>query len=107
MKDLFTTTLGRFRLVAILEGISVVLLFGVAMPLKYGFDIPGPTRIIGGIHGALVVIYMFALISAWLTQSWPFKKAIWAFVASIVPLGTFYFEYKIRDEVPAESLHRP
>lgn len=107
MKALLTTTLGRFRLVAILEGISVVLLFGVAMPLKYIFGIPGATSLAGQIHGAFVVIYMFALLSVWIVQRWSIGKVLVAFIASIVPLGTFLFEHKIRDEVPRETLKPP
>lgn len=105
MKQFFTTALGRFRLVAIIEGISVVLLFLVGMPLKYAFGIPEATRYSGRFHGLMVVVYVFALLSVWVTQRWSIRKAALAFLASFIPFATFYFEHKIRDEVPRETLN--
>ena len=40
-------------ILGVLEGISYLLLLGVCMPLKYGFDMPEPTSIIGMAHGVL------------------------------------------------------
>ena len=45
--------LKRLRLLSFTEGVSTLLLFGVAMPLKYLWDMPMAVRIVGMIHGAL------------------------------------------------------
>ena len=104
MKDFFTTALGRFRLIAILEGISVIALFFVGMPLKYWFDIPEATSITGRFHGFMVIIYVLPLIHVWLIQRWSIGKAALAFLASFIPLATFFFEHKIKDETPRDEL---
>jgi integral membrane protein len=97
------SALGRFRIVALAEGASYVLLLGVAMPLKYMMDMPIAVRIVGSLHGFLFVVYLFALLSAALTQRWSIIKTIVAFIASVIPLGAFFFDVKIKDEVPAEE----
>jgi integral membrane protein len=84
------TSLGRFRLVAFAEGVSAVLLFLVAMPLKYIFKIPEPTLYIGSAHGGLFVLYMLLLIQVTIEKNWSFQKFVLGTVASFVPFGTFY-----------------
>jgi len=40
-----------FATVALLEGISYVLLLAIAMPLKYFFEFPQAVKIVGWAHG--------------------------------------------------------
>jgi integral membrane protein len=47
----------RFRLIAMLEGISYLVLLCIAMPLKYYAGMPGAVRIVGMAHGVLFVAY--------------------------------------------------
>lgn len=95
------TALGRFRLVAILEGISYLLLLFVAMPLKYGMDMPIAVRIVGSLHGALTIAYVIVLLHAMVVQSWSIPKSGLAFIASLIPFGAFIFDRQIADEQPA------
>ena len=48
--------MNALRVIAWMEGVSF-LLFGVSMPLKYGFDIPEPNYVLAMVHGILFVIY--------------------------------------------------
>ncbi len=91
-----TTTLDRFRFVAIAEGISFVLLLFVAMPLKYFAGQPLPVKYIGWVHGVLFVAYCIFLLMAWIQYKWSFGKAIFAFVASLLPFGTFILEKRLK-----------
>ena len=100
---LWQSTLGRFRIIALAEGVSYVLLLA-AMPLKYGLDMPLGVKIMGRIHGVLFVFYVMALIGVWAAQRWPIQRAVLAFVASVVPLGAFWFETKLKEETPREAL---
>lgn len=99
------TSLGRFRLVALAEGTSYILLLAVAMPLKYALDMPMMVKIVGRIHGGLTILFVFALLAVALTQRWSIVKSVVAFLSSLIPLGAFFFEARIKDEVPAE--HAP
>ena len=91
-----TTALGRFRIVAFLEGISYILLVGVTMPLKYLADTPGPNKVVGMTHGVLSVAFVAVLISVWVDRGWSWKRALMALLSSLVPLGTFVFEWDLR-----------
>ena len=44
---MFKTPLGRLRWIALAEGVSYLILVGVAMPLKYAFDRPEAVRVVG------------------------------------------------------------
>lgn len=91
-----STPLQRFRLVALAEGWSFLFLLFIAMPLKYGFQMPMPVKIGGWIHGLLFVLFGFTLIAVWADQRWKFGKVLLAFACSFVPFGTFWFDRKLR-----------
>jgi integral membrane protein len=83
-----------FKIVATLEGISLLLLFFVAMPLKYYFDTPEYVRPVGMAHGILFIAYIVMALMLKFEQDWPIKKLLIVCLASIIPFGTFYIEYK-------------
>lgn len=86
--------LNAFRVTAILEGISYLLLFGLTMPLKYWADILEPNKIVGYIHGMLFILYgLLALVFCW-RQKWGIKRFVILFIASLLPFGTFYADKK-------------
>lgn len=93
-QELSKTPLGRFRMVAFAEGCSY-LLFGLTMPLKYGFGMPMPNFIVGSIHGSLFIAYMVLLFLVSRANNWSFIKIGLAFVASLIPFGTFYADKKL------------
>lgn len=92
------TALSRLRVIGNIEGISYLLLLGVAMPLKYLAEMPMAVKIAGSIHGFLFVAFMVALANVWKSEKWSFKKLSLAFIASLVPFGTFYLDKQIRQE---------
>ena len=91
---LVKTPLGRFRIIAFLEGLSYLLL-GITMILKYQFEMPEPNKVVGMAHGVLFVAYVFLLIPVALNYKWSFGRVAAAFLVSLVPFGTFYAEKKI------------
>jgi len=92
------TPLSRLRVIGNLEGISYLLLLGIAMPLKYLAGMPMAVKVTGSIHGFLFVSFMVALAHVWKTEKWSFKKLANAFILSFVPFGTFYLDKQIRQE---------
>lgn len=81
------------RLIAWMEGVSF-LLFGVSMPLKYGFDIPEPNYVIGMVHGILFVIYNLLILKHSKLKNWSIREIIFLCFLSLVPFGTFYGDHK-------------
>ncbi|MFM7021948.1 MAG: DUF3817 domain-containing protein [Flavobacteriales bacterium] len=87
--------LKTLRILAILEGISYLMLFGVTMPLKYAAEMPGPNKIVGMIHGVLFIAYCIWVIQAARDHKWSFSKIAWALLASVLPFGTFVADKKL------------
>ncbi|MCW3467861.1 DUF3817 domain-containing protein [Chitinophaga nivalis] len=92
--DLFTNATGRLRLVAFLEGLSFLLLLGIAMPLKYMADMPQPVKMIGMAHGVLFILYFILVINKKIDDQWSLGKMFLAILAGVVPFGTFYVDAK-------------
>ena len=93
------TALNHLRLVALLEGTSFLVLLFIAMPLKYLADLPLAVRIVGSLHGGLFLLFLVALYRAASKRGWPRRRSLIAFVASIVPFGTFVFDRSLRREI--------
>lgn len=91
--------LNRFRLIALLEGISFVVLLFIAMPLKYFADWPLAVKYTGWMHGVLFMLYIVALAHAALVYRWSFFKIVAAFIASLIPFGTFYLDSRLQKDV--------
>jgi integral membrane protein len=92
--NLLTTTIGRLRVVGFLEGVSFLVLLGIAMPLKYVWEEPQAVRVVGMAHGVLFIAYVAAAVQAWLAYDWSWKRAALVVAASLVPFGTFYADAK-------------
>ena len=93
--QLILTSLGRLRLIAFLEGISLLVLLGIAMPLKYLAGQPTAVRYVGMAHGLLFVLYGLLLIQVAIQQRWSFGKTALALLASVVPCGTFWADRRL------------
>jgi integral membrane protein len=95
--------LSWLRKAGIAEGISFLILLGIAMPLKYIFHQPMAVTIFGWAHGVLFVAFLFL---AWEYKSDRNKNLKWyatAFLAAIIPTGTFFFDKKLKEEEVAQS----
>lgn len=81
------------RLLALLEGISTIALFGVAMPLKYIFHYDAVMFSIGMTHGVLFLAYCFCVVLVSIKLKWNFQTTGLALLASLFPGGTFIADY--------------
>lgn len=96
MIDLLKTKVGRLRIVGFFEGISLILLLFVAVPLKYIWGYPQVSQILGTIHGALFLLFIINTLSVGVEQNWKFTTTTWkVLLACIIPFGTFYIDNKI------------
>ena len=83
------------RQLAIVEGISTLVLFGIAMPLKYFAGLPLAVTIAGSIHGLLFVLLVAMLAIGTRTVPIPLATAAVGVVAAVVPGGPFLFDRKL------------
>lgn len=89
------TNLGKLRLIALLEGVSFLVVLGITMPLKYWFDMPTPNYYIGMGHGLLFILYIILVLIVAQEYKWSFGTVIKAGIASVIPFGTFWAEKAI------------
>jgi len=93
---MMSTSLGRFRVVSLIEGLSYVVLLAIAMPLKYLGEVPDAVTHVGQIHGGLFVLFAIALVHVSAEHRWRPRASALAMLASIVPLGAFWLERALR-----------
>lgn len=89
------TNIGRLRVLSLIEGLSLVLLVFLAVPMKYMFDSPMMVRVIGMTHGVLFLGLGFMTIMVGVEQGWKFKRMATIMLASVIPFGCFYVENKV------------
>jgi integral membrane protein len=92
-----------FRMTALAEGCSFLILLCIAMPMKYFMGMPEVVRVVGSIHGGLFLLYVGLLALLQFRQRWPVIFSLYAFVASIIPFGTFLLDKQLREKEVAAS----
>ena len=83
-----------FRLIALLEGISYIILLLFATPYKYLADDPQFVKMFGMPHGLLFVAYIILAMVLRSEQNWDRNKTFQILIAAIIPFGTFYIDRK-------------
>jgi integral membrane protein len=91
----FDNTLYRLRSIGFWEACSSILLFGVAMPLKYIWGDDVLIRPIGMVHGILWMAYVGLAFLGQIDYKWSWKLTAWLIVASIVPAGPFVADARL------------
>jgi integral membrane protein len=86
------TFVRALRQLALIEGISTLVLFGIAMPLKYFAGMPLAVRIVGSIHGALFTALVVMLLVA--IRKVPISPTLAAagILAAVIPGGPFLLD---------------
>ena len=90
--------LNLFRKVAIAEGISFLVLLLVAMPLKYFAGFPLAVTVTGCAHGVLFVGFLALSYEVKTVLDKNFFFLVKAFMASILPFGTFWLEKQMLND---------
>lgn len=87
-----------FRLLSLIEGLSLLTLLFIAMPAKYqfGVDFVWP---VGMTHGVLWLSYVvFSLLVSHL-QQWSVLRWLLALASSVIPFAFVLMDAKLRNEM--------
>ena len=104
---MLSTTVGRFRVIAFIEGVSFLVLLLIAMPIKYVGGNPAPVLYVGWVHGILFMLYAVAGFQALFARGWGYMAGVWGFLAAVLPAGTFVYDAKfLRREEAKEIAER-
>ena len=86
--------LPTFRIIALLEGVSYILLLFIATPIKYFGDDPQYVKMLGMPHGILFMAYVVVAVLISKDMKWS-DRTLWiVLIASVIPFGTFYIDKK-------------
>src|SRR5690606_36705034 len=92
-----------FQQIALWEAVSTIILFFVAMPLKYLADIPEAVRIAGSIHGFLVVLVVVLLVMCWNEYKWPFSRVLKYFLVFFIPVVSDWVERDVKRQIHTQK----
>lgn len=85
------------HILGLVEGVSTLILFFIAVPLKYMAGIEHAVRWPGRIHGALFVMLGLVVTYCWWKAKWPIKRPFKIMVAAVLPFGPFVIDRTIRE----------
>jgi integral membrane protein len=86
----------HLRRIGIIEGVSFLVLLGVAMPLKYLAGMPMAVKVVGWAHGLLFMVFLLALWRARQSARWPLSSVAIVFLAALLPFGPFLIDARLR-----------
>jgi len=86
----------RFKWISLADGLSFILLLGIAMPLKYRYGMPLAVKYLGWLHGLLFVVYAYVVFPTASHLKWSFGRIFFALVASVLPFGPFLFDRNLK-----------
>ncbi|MEU1841095.1 DUF3817 domain-containing protein [Micromonospora chersina] len=95
--------LTRYRVIAWIVGVALVVLVLIGMPLKYGFDNPTVVAVVGTAHGWLYMIYLALTFDLSRRVDWPLKRMLLVMLAGTVPFVSFYAERRVSHWLAAEQ----
>jgi integral membrane protein len=84
------------RITGLLDGISLLVLLGIAMPLKYIWGIEKSVTIVGSIHGGIFSLYALSILYAAIRVKWNLLWPAAAVIAAFIPFGNFLLDWKLK-----------
>lgn len=83
------------RLATLLEGLSLLALVLIAMPMKYALGYPLAVRITGSVHGLLFLWFVASLVTAHAEHEWRLGRSVKLLIGAVIPFGFLYVEHAL------------
>ena len=83
-----------FRIIALLEGTSYILLITIGLYYKYILENDVFVKIFGMPHGILFILYIIFAFLLRKKENWNLLNFGVILFASLIPFGTFYIDRK-------------
>ncbi|QSS99501.1 DUF3817 domain-containing protein [Pontibacillus sp. ALD_SL1] len=93
---MLSSPINKFRLMGFLEGLSLLILLFIAMPLKYIVGYPEAVTYVGSLHGVLFIMYLATIAYVTLKIRWSFIWISSAIAVAFVPFGNLVLDKKVR-----------
>ncbi|MGI9023232.1 MAG: DUF3817 domain-containing protein [Acidimicrobiales bacterium] len=89
----------RYRVMADIVGVLLVILFLVGMPLKYGAGQPAVVSVIAPIHGFLYIVYLLAAFDLSRRAHLTLSEMLAMAAAGLLPFLAFFVERRMTQRV--------
>jgi integral membrane protein len=86
--------LTRFRVMAWVVGVFLMILVFVGIPLQVFAHNESVVSIVGPIHGFLYIVYLIFAFDLAVRARWPFVRTVLVLLAGTVPVMSFVAERK-------------
>ena len=106
----FTSTesaLLRYRTMAYLVGVGLLVLVLIGLPLQYGGHDQAVVKIVGPIHGFLYLVYLATAYDLWRRERWSLLRIVAMVAAGFVPGLAFVVERAMTRRFQAEPIEVP
>jgi integral membrane protein len=91
------TTIGQFRFIGFIEGLSLLILVFIAMPLKYVAGFPEAVRVVGSMHGFCFILYLLAIAYTTIKIRWSLKWIVSSVIVAFIPFGNIILDRYIKN----------
>ncbi|MFZ5850646.1 MAG: DUF3817 domain-containing protein [Actinomycetota bacterium] len=93
----------RYRLMAYVVGVGLLVLVFVAMPLKYLGGNPTAVAVVGPVHGFLYMVYLVVALDLALRARWSLPRTVLVLLAGTIPFLSFVAERRVTRELAAPA----
>lgn len=90
-----SSALTRYRAMAWVVGVLLVVLVLIGMPLKYLADSPDVVHVVGVAHGFLFMVYLATALQLALRRRWQLGFTLLVLVSGTVPFLSFVMERRV------------
>ena len=95
------SALGRYRVLAWVVGVMLVIVVFVALPLNHWGGVPEVSDVVSPIHGFLYIVYLLAAFDLALKARFTGKGTLLVLLAGVVPFLSFWVERRVSTRVRA------
>ncbi|GID97919.1 DUF3817 domain-containing protein [Amorphoplanes digitatis] len=99
--------LTRYRIIAWIVGVVLIVLVVVGMPLKYIGDDDTVVAAVGPFHGFLYMLYLAATFDLSRRVGWPLRRMLLVMLAGTVPFFSFWAERVVTHKWAVEAVDAP
>jgi integral membrane protein len=99
--------LTRYRIIAWIVGVVLIVLVLVGMPLKYAGHNDTVVATVGPFHGFLYMVYLVATFDLSRRAGWPLGRMLLVMLAGTVPLLSFWAERVVSRKWAVRSMDTP
>lgn len=98
--------LTRYRIIAIVVSVGLVVLFGIGVPLNHLAHVSVVSAIVGPLHGFLYMVFLVLTFDLARRLDWPYGRMLVVMLCGTIPVVSFFAEHVTTKRVRAEIAAR-